>query len=179
MVSANQDTKNMNNFAADILLLAECVPRNFKIDFYEIISILDTDTLDISSLPSLVQEHYSIREKWYDIGLQLPGIEQSNLETIKADHRSSNSRFRALLELWLQQINPKPSRAALAKALSSASIKNHVVGIADENSLMEVCVLGLGMIFFAIFSAVVILALTFNMSVSDVLYILRRWLGIV
>ena len=49
-------------------------------------------------------------------------IDPGTLDTIKGDNDNIDDRFRAMLTEWLKMVKPRPSFAALSKALQSPTV---------------------------------------------------------
>lgn len=61
---------------------------------------------------------FDVRAKWYDIGLQLPGIKQGDVDAINADSGGkSEVCLRKLISCWIR--NGEATREALAVVLES------------------------------------------------------------
>ena len=67
-------------------------------------------------LPILVNELKSIASKWKAFGLQLPGMTQSELDSVKQP--SDKDTLREMLASWLRN-ESNPTRKAIVNALSS------------------------------------------------------------
>ena len=61
------------------------------------------------------------RAKWYNVGLALE-IDPGTLDVIHGNNRDIDDCFRTMLTSWLKMVRPKPTLAALAKALQSPTI---------------------------------------------------------
>ena len=75
--------------------------------------------------------------QWYDLGLQLQ-LSPSTLDTIKADHHTSDDCKRTMLRKWLQ-IDPEASWEKLAAALTlighkttAAAVRRQFVRVAVQ-----------------------------------------------
>ena len=77
--------------------------------------------LTIKDLHKVLKATWEARVKWYNIGLGLE-IDPGTLNTIKTDNENSDDRFRAMLMIWLNKVQPKPTLAALAEALQSPTV---------------------------------------------------------
>ena len=65
---------------------------------------------------------FSVRHKWYDIGLELE-IPFQSLDVIKTDCPSNSADcLREMLKQWLSRMSPAPSWSALVEALSSEPV---------------------------------------------------------
>ena len=82
--------------------------------------------LSIDDLVKVNEEIYAASLKWYNIGLQLQ-LSPISLDKIKDEESDSSNRLLEMLKAWLKKVEPKPTWAALVKAL-----KNHTV---DEGLL--------------------------------------------
>ena len=80
-----------------------------------------TGHLTIKDLRKVQRAAWDARTKWFNIGLELE-IDPETLDTIKRDNSDTEDRFRAMLTTWLKTVDPKPSLAALAKALRSPTV---------------------------------------------------------
>ena len=59
--------------------------------------------------------------KWYNIGLELD-IDPGTLSVIEGNSKDIDNCFQAMLMTWLKTVQPKPTLAALAKALQSPTV---------------------------------------------------------
>ena len=80
--------------------------------------------------------------QWYDLGLQLK-LSPSTLDTIAADHQTSDDCKRVMLRKWLQ-IDPEASWEKLAAALiltghesTSAAIRRNFSSISTDSTQEE------------------------------------------
>ena len=80
--------------------------------------------------------------RWYDLGLQLK-LSPSTLDTIAADHQTSDDCKRVMLRKWLQ-IDPEASWERLAAALiltghesTSAAIRRKFSSISTDSTQEE------------------------------------------
>ena len=65
---------------------------------------------------------YDARSKWHNIGLELK-INPSDLDAYKVNHKDDPEEcFKDVLSNWLKQVDPRPTWAALASALSSRTV---------------------------------------------------------
>ena len=65
---------------------------------------------------------YDARSKWHNIGLELK-INPSDLDAYKVNHKDDPEEcFKDVLSNWLKQVDPRPTWAALASALSSPTV---------------------------------------------------------
>ena len=65
---------------------------------------------------------WEARAKWYNIGLKL-GISAGSLDAInKAANQNPDDCITAVIKDWLKNGKPKPSWAAVAKALKSPMV---------------------------------------------------------
>ena len=95
---------------------------------------IHSQCLTIDNLNDVMVSAWEARVEWYNIGLDLL-ISPDDLDTINADHRDTNSRYREMLEVWLRT-KLHPSWKKLAKALRSP-----IVGYEDlaENVASCLC----------------------------------------
>ena len=78
--------------------------------------------LSIADLRNIQSAAWESRAQWYNIGLEL-SIPPGTLNVIEGNNRGDiNSCFRAMLMTWLSMDQPKPTLAALAKALQSPTV---------------------------------------------------------
>ena len=67
-------------------------------------------------------EIFSVRHKWYDIGVEL-NIPYHTLNVIEKDHPNNCADcLRKMLEHWLTRTTPAPSWSGLVEALSSEPV---------------------------------------------------------
>ena len=80
--------------------------------------------LSIDDLCDVLKTVWEARVKWYFIGLEL-GISPGTLKAIKKNNNQDPDEcLTAMLEYWLNNGKPKPSWAAVAKALKSPMVGN-------------------------------------------------------
>ena len=60
---------------------------------------------------------YSVRSKWYDIGVEL-NISVERLNVIRRDYQNCADCLREMLVVWLSRTSPPPSWSGLVEALS-------------------------------------------------------------
>ena len=78
--------------------------------------------LTTDDLCHVLKTVWEARSKWYYIGLEL-GISPGTLNAIKKNNNQDpDDCLTAMLEYWLNNGNPKPSWAQLAKALKSPMV---------------------------------------------------------
>ena len=81
-----------------------------------------TVTLVPEDLREVRSAIYSVRDKWYDIGLEL-NISFRTLNVIKTDcPQNSADCLREMLVEWLSRTSPAPSWSSLVEALSSEPV---------------------------------------------------------
>ena len=87
----------------------------------------DSSTSPPPSLRVLLNELHSVRDSWYNIGLQL-GIPHTELDCIRHEYENPLDLLREMLRKWLDiAINPRPSWKAVITALRSPIVdKKHV-----------------------------------------------------
>ena len=89
-----------------------------RIDYY----ILAVGCLGINDLGDVLEAVWKAREKWYNIGLKL-GILPGTLDAIsKTANQNTDDCVSAMIKDWLKNGKPKPSWAAVAKALKSPMV---------------------------------------------------------
>ena len=67
-------------------------------------------------LKDLLKELYRVSDKWYNIGILL-GIDPRKLDIIKTTENNPHDCLREMLRIWLNEIFPPPSWAAIADAI--------------------------------------------------------------
>ena len=78
--------------------------------------------LTIDDLGDVLESVWEARVKWYNIGLKL-GISVGTLDSIsKANNQDPDDCLTAMIKDWLKNGKPKPSWAAVAKALKSRMV---------------------------------------------------------
>ena len=86
------------------------------------IYILAAGCLSIDDLGDILEAVWEARAKWYNIGLKL-GVLAGTLNAIKKNNNQDpDDCLTAMLEYWLNNGKPKPSWAAVAKALKSPMV---------------------------------------------------------
>ncbi len=58
------------------------------------------------------------KAQWYNLGVGLK-VRRAELESIRSDHKSSSDCLRAMIEDWLDTVEPKPTWEAVIKVLRS------------------------------------------------------------
>ena len=87
-------------------------------DFY----ILALGCLSIDDLGDVLEAVWEARAKWYNIGLKL-GISVGTLDSInKTANQNPDDCITAVIKDWLKNGKPKPTWAAVAKALKSPMV---------------------------------------------------------
>lgn len=81
------------------------------------------DKPDKSNEPLALSQAFKLlirmSDHWRNIGLLL-GLDNENLGKIEAEYRGKpDDCLREMLCLWLKQVNPQPSRKALAEAVEA------------------------------------------------------------
>ena len=82
---------------------------------------LDADLLNISNIREVLDETWKYRARWRFIGIRL-GIDTGTLDAIEADHRKVEDCLRKLINIWLKDVSPRPTRTAMKAALRSESV---------------------------------------------------------
>ena len=78
--------------------------------------------LTSAHLATILNEIWSARNEWYNIGLGL-GIYPADLEVVKEkNHGDPNSCFREILTNWLNRQEPVPTLSAIINALESKTV---------------------------------------------------------
>ena len=72
-------------------------------------------------LGQVIEELHDVSLKWYNIGLQLK-VSNTCLEKIKREEIGSSDKLLEMSKAWLKKVKPKPTWAALVKALKSRSV---------------------------------------------------------
>lgn len=84
--------------------------------------IIYAGELTIDDLGDVLEAVWEARVKWFNIGLKL-GISAGTLSAIKKNNNQDpDDCLTAMLEYWLNNGKPKPSWAAVAKALKSPMV---------------------------------------------------------
>ena len=84
-------------------------------------ALAKTRELTVKDLCDIQECVWSARTKWYNIGLKLK-IDPETLNVIEGNNKDIDNCFRAMLTTWLKTVDPKPTLAALAKALRSPMV---------------------------------------------------------
>ena len=79
--------------------------------------------LSIKDLQKVQRAAWEARAKWYNIGLELK-IDPGTLDVINRKFNSDNidDRFRDMLSIWLNMVQPQPTLSLLAEALQSPTV---------------------------------------------------------
>ena len=77
--------------------------------------------LNVGNLREVRALLYSVRSKWYDIGIELE-IEIGTLESIKHQFKRPEDCLREVLIVWLKTVDPLPAWQTLADALRADAI---------------------------------------------------------
>lgn len=78
---------------------------------------------------------YRVRERWYDIGIELE-IAVEELNIIKTTYNDPADCLLHMLQVWLRSIDPVPTWNILAEALTAEAV--HDLGLAEEGRHNEV-----------------------------------------
>ena len=84
--------------------------------------------VSLDDLGTVFGETFDARLKWYYIGLNL-SVKASELDVIKKSNPEVKDCYLETLKCWLKGVDPEPTWAALAEALSSSTV--------DEDCLSE------------------------------------------
>ena len=88
----------------------------------KIVSFFFAGTLTIDNLRDVLKAMWEARAKWYLIGLELD-ISAGTLDSIgKANNQNPDDCLTAMIKDWLRNEKPKPSWAAVARALKSSIV---------------------------------------------------------
>ena len=79
------------------------------------------DKLTIDNLGDVLEAVWEARSKWYNIGLKL-GTSPGTLDSIKAANQNPDDCITAMIKDWLNNGKPRPTWAAVAKALKSPMV---------------------------------------------------------
>ena len=60
------------------------------------------------------------------IGVQL-GIDQGTLDAIEKDYRHASDCLRRLISHWLNNVDPRPTRSAINKAIQSDCVRGKIL----------------------------------------------------
>ena len=85
--------------------------------------------LTICDLKEVRELLFSVRRKWYDIGVEL-GLGVNELDNIKAASTDHGECLTEMIKLWLKSINPLPTWKALGHALKAGPVAE--VGLAKK-----------------------------------------------
>ena len=72
-------------------------------------------------LRTVRNELHDVREKWYDIGIELR-MDVPSLKTIDNKYNDSKDCLRELITEWLKTVHPKPSWISLIDALRRKAV---------------------------------------------------------
>ncbi len=86
--------------------------------------------LTADDLQDVLSDLEPAKAQWNILGLGLK-IRRTDLDAIKADHRNSFDCLQALLEIWLDRVEPRPTWQAVIQALRSR-LMTKMNGLADE-----------------------------------------------
>ena len=79
-------------------------------------------SLGINNFSDVLEAVWEARSKWYNIGLKL-GTSPGTLDAIKASSKENvDDCITAMIKDWLKNGNPRPTWAAIAKALKSPMV---------------------------------------------------------
>ena len=95
----------------------------YSVHYIEIHCIfIFADHLTIDNLGDVLEAVWEARSKWYNIGLKL-GTSAGTLDSInKATNQNPEDCITSMIKDWLNNGKPKPTWAALAKALKSPMV---------------------------------------------------------
>ena len=77
--------------------------------------------LGITSLKHIKKILFPVRDKWYDIGLEL-NVHPDTLDSIREKYPDSKDSLTEMLKVWLKTSKPLPTVEALKEALSEETI---------------------------------------------------------
>ena len=84
--------------------------------------LIFTANLTLGNLGGVLEAVWEARAKWYNIGLKL-GISVGTLDSInKTANQNPDDCITAVIKDWLKNGKPKPTWAAVAKALKSPMV---------------------------------------------------------
>ncbi len=86
--------------------------------------------LTADDLFEVMSELEPAKAQWYNMGVGLK-VRKSDLEAIKMDSRNSLDGLREMLEIWLDQVSPRPSWQTVVRVLRSPVIEKQK-NLADE-----------------------------------------------
>lgn len=89
--------------------------------------------LSTKDLKTAIELLYSIRVKWYDIGLQLE-VDVGTLESIKSCYADPSECLREMLKEWLKSISPPPTWTLLASALRASPVNEELIAQKAEGN---------------------------------------------
>ena len=80
------------------------------------------DVLSINDLGAVLEAVWEARSRWYNMGLKL-GTSPGTLDAIKLEAKESpDNCITAMIKDWLNNGKPRPTWAAVAKALRSPMV---------------------------------------------------------
>ena len=77
--------------------------------------------MSLPELSDVVEKLHEVREKWYSIGIQLK-VPASTLKAIESNTKNVDRALCDMIDVWLKQIEPKPTWAGIVKALRCRSV---------------------------------------------------------
>ena len=86
------------------------------------------DLLSITDAREIIRLTWDYRAKWKLIGIQL-SIDAGTLDAIEANHRNVEECLSDMINKWLRNDKPRPTRGAISAALQSGC----VLGITGMN----------------------------------------------
>ena len=90
-------------------------------------SFFDTGNLGPHDLRAVRKAIFSVRTKWYDIGVELE-IFHYTLDAIQAENPNNVARcLTKMLIKWLNRVSPPPTWSDLVQALSSEPVEEKVL----------------------------------------------------
>lgn len=79
---------------------------------------------------------YSVRRKWYDIGIEL-GLDINELDSIRKAYPDDDSKCLVdMIKLWLKCVDPLPTWKALGDALKEQSVDEQMLAKDGKCSLV-------------------------------------------
>lgn len=82
--------------------------------------------LTVDNMKEMLDQAWDYRAKWRFIGIQL-GISEGTLDALDADNHKVEDCLAGLISQWLRNRKPRPTRAAMTKALGSQSVAGSAV----------------------------------------------------
>ena len=93
--------------------------------------------LTVDNMKEMLDQAWDYRARWRFIGIQLC-IDEGTLDALDADNHKVEDCLAGLISKWLRNMKPRPTRAAMTKALESQSVAGSAAPVMEG---MQDCII--------------------------------------